>query len=131
MPLAIALVVHCVFAGPVLHLVGGGVWRGPGHANGIHFLLFSEIDDDPLRVQRIIFAGESLSEVWIAFPIRVQVSGVQAGEAVELCAAVAGVSGMLQGIAIRWPVHFLRRRSVAWGVSLPPGITPSPFRVPS
>ena len=98
-----ALVVHGVFAGPVLNLVDTRIWFGPGNTNRIYVLLLPQIDHHPLRMERIRFASEWLCEIGIALPVGIQIAVIEAGEAVEFRPAVSGEAAMLQGIAIRMP----------------------------
>src|ERR1051326_2552147 len=97
LPIALVLLVHGIgFAGPVLHLERLGIWVRPADANGIDVFFFVESDNDPLRMKRIVLAGESLRQIWIAFPIRAEVAIVEAGEAVELSSAVSGEPAVWQ-----------------------------------
>src|SRR5205823_12958812 len=59
---------YCVGADPVFDLIGFGERRSPLNARGIDLFVGLEIDDDPLWMERIRFAGEFASEVGIAFP---------------------------------------------------------------
>src|SRR5207249_11325183 len=67
--LGAAVEIECVGADPVFDLIGFGERRSPLNARGIDLFVGLEIDDDPLWMERIRFAGEFASEVGIAFPI--------------------------------------------------------------
>src|SRR5437667_43006 len=64
-----AVEIERVGADPVFDLIGFGERRSPLNARGIDLFVGLEIDDDPLWMERIRFAGEFASEVGIAFPI--------------------------------------------------------------
>ena len=61
-------------AGPVLEDVVGGVGVGPGDLEPIDKLFAREVDDDPLRMERIVFTGEAAAEIRIALPVCVLVA---------------------------------------------------------
>jgi hypothetical protein len=63
-----------VSARPKLDEVGARVWLSPCNLNCIDILPATEIDDYPLRVQRVLFASERLSQIRIAFPIRFRIT---------------------------------------------------------
>src|ERR1019366_66364 len=90
LPCSFVLVIHGVaIAHPVLHLEIASKWIGPLDADSIDGLVFIEHDDEPLRMERVLYASEIVAQVWISFPIWLGVSVIEAGVAIDLCASVA------------------------------------------
>ena len=71
----------------------GGVGLRPVDADGIDRLYAAEIDDHPLRMRRILVAGEGLGQVGIAFPVGVHVA-VGDARITVIHAVVAGEAAM-------------------------------------
>jgi hypothetical protein len=63
-----------VFAGPILDHVSASVWIGPSDSDGVQRARGGKVNEDPLGMERIVFACVWLREVRIAFPIRIQVA---------------------------------------------------------
>src|SRR5215472_8671378 len=64
---------------PILHFVVKRVGLGPVDANVRDRFMRSEIDDDPLRMSGVRFAGEFGSEIRIALPISIGIAVSQSG----------------------------------------------------
>src|SRR4051794_31475052 len=78
----------------------------------------------------VFFAGKRFGQIWIAFPIALEVSIVQPRIPVKLRSAVAGDAAMRQRISVRMTNHFLVGHRVADEIAITGGIAPLPFRVP-
>src|SRR6516225_3340553 len=63
-----------VRAGPILDQITAGVRVCPVDADRVDVLRGSQINDNPLRVQAVVFSRKGLAEVRIAFPVGVRVS---------------------------------------------------------
>ena len=72
----------------------------PCNADRIHVLLPSEIDHYPLRMNRVILTSKAFCEIWIAFPVSVEIAIVEPGETVKFRSAIPRKTAMLQGVAI-------------------------------
>ena len=70
--------------GPVLQDVVGGEGFGPGDLEGVDKLIAREVEDDPLRMERIVVTCVAAGEIGIALPVGALVSVGDAGEA-ECC----------------------------------------------
>jgi hypothetical protein len=79
------------FASPELDGVVTGVGIGPSDAYGVDVDFGAKVDHDPLRMERIVFAGKGLGEVRIAFPVGFQITVGEAGPAVTIAAAEAAM----------------------------------------
>src|SRR5438552_18570340 len=75
----------------------------PSDADRIDRMARCQIDDNPLRILRVIFSGECLTRIRIAFPIRVCAALRYARESVLVGAIVAGETTMRQKISERVP----------------------------
>jgi hypothetical protein len=73
---------------PVLHLIDASVRLGPVDPYRVHVQFFSEAYDHPLRMKRVILAGEGLREIRIALPIGPCISVVEPRIAIELGSVV-------------------------------------------
>src|ERR1700730_14191502 len=89
-----------VLAAPELHQVVTGVRRGPVDAYGLQILLAGEIEDDPLRMRRVVLAGETLREIGVALPERPLVAIGQARIADRIRTVIAGDAAARQRISI-------------------------------
>src|SRR5260370_11852523 len=69
-----------IVAGPILDDVVRSVRLAPRDANTVDGLRLRQIEQDPLRMKAVAFAGEMLGEIRIALPESVEVT---VGEAVE------------------------------------------------
>jgi hypothetical protein len=77
-----------IFASPELNLVLPCKGLTPGNAQAINRLFLFQIDDHPLRMQRIAFSCKFLSKVRTAFPKRIGIAIHQHG-ITALCTAIA------------------------------------------
>jgi hypothetical protein len=64
------LPIHGVHTGPILHFIDARARLAPIDTQSIDLVGSEQIQDDPLRMQRVVFAGKCLGEVWIALPKR-------------------------------------------------------------
>src|SRR5260370_34033436 len=97
LPRAFILLIHGVaLAYPVLHLKIASERIGPLDAKCVVVFFLVESNDYPLWMKRVVLACEIVAQVRIAFPIRVRVSIVEAGVAIELGAAVAREAAVRQ-----------------------------------
>src|SRR5208283_3904784 len=72
----------------------------PGNPDGIYLQLSAQIDHDPLRVHRVVFAGEWLRQVGIALPIAREVAVGEPRPAVAIALAETAVwEGVSPGMA--------------------------------
>ncbi len=78
----LCLPIHGVNAGPILHLIHPRARLAPIDTQGIQLLRGEQIEDDPLRMQSIIFAGKRLGKVRVALPKRSRISICEPPEAV-------------------------------------------------
>src|SRR5215467_7998052 len=62
------LPVHRIGPDPILHFVLAGAWFAPVNADRIHVEVCTEINDDPLWMQRVVFMSELFGQVRIALP---------------------------------------------------------------
>ena len=118
-----------LFAGPVLHQVALGVGVGPGNANGIDRQRVRKIDDHPLRMRRVLFAGERLRQIGIAFPIGTEIAIGQAPVAGRVGAIVAGRASMRKWVAVGVAEH-LAGLAAPGEIAFAAGIAPGSFRIP-
>ena len=118
-----AVEIERVGADPVFDLIGFGERRSPLNARGIDLFVGLEIDDDPLWMERIRFAGEFASEVGIAFPIE------KVG-ALDGTVAAGGEAPVWEGVGKNvadWSFEFGAAGEVS---ALMRGVTPRAVRVP-
>src|SRR5207245_3570021 len=118
-----------IFARPVLHEIMPRKGLSPSDADRIDRMTRCQIDDNPLRILRVIFSGECLTQIRIAFPIRVCAAVRYARESVLVGAIVAGETTMRQKISERVPDKIARLR-VPYKVPLAAGIAPCALRIP-
>src|SRR5947209_711850 len=78
---------------------------------------------------RIVLPGESLGEIRVALPIRVQIAVIQAREAVKFRSAISGESAVLQRISVGM-ADDLSRRGIASEIAFAGRIAPRSFGVP-
>src|SRR5260370_32972588 len=69
-----------IVAGPILDDVVRSVRLAPRDANTVDGLRLRQIEQDPLRMKAVAFAGEMLGEIRIALPESVEVTVGEAGE---------------------------------------------------
>ena len=62
------LVVFGRFAFPILNVVIDRVGLGPKDAQRVDGNVFPEIDENPLRIKRVVFAGVERVKIGVAFP---------------------------------------------------------------
>src|SRR5262249_19873575 len=96
LPVAMSLIIHGVFACPVLDRIFFGERFTPRNSNRIYRLLLTQIDDDPLRMQNVIVATELASKVRIAFPICVGIAIIEARESIQLGSSITSKAAMGQ-----------------------------------
>ena len=96
----------------------------------VDVLFLVERDHHPLRMQRIVFSGELLGQIWIALPVRLQSPSSRREISVELCAAIAREATVAQRVAVGVPDHFAGRSRIPGEVSFARGIAPRAFRIP-
>src|SRR5271157_1589206 len=115
-------------ASPELYRVAFGVMVRPCDADRIDVNLAAQVNNDPLRMQRVVFAGESLGQVRIALPVGL---GISIGEPRPSIAVAAAETAMGQGRRPRAVNHFGGVVGVADEVAfLFVGIAPLPCRIP-
>ena len=76
------------------------VGLAPRDANAVDGLGLRQIEDDPLRMEGVTFAGEMLGEIRIALPEGIEVTVGKAGKAGVVCAVVAGEPAAGQRISV-------------------------------
>src|SRR2546428_3091249 len=118
-----------IFARPVLHEIMPRKELSPSDADRIDRMTRCQIDDNPLRILRVIFSGECLTQIRIAFPLRVCAAVRYARESVLIGAIVAGETTMRQKISERVPDKIARLR-VPYKEPLAAGIAPCALRIP-
>ena len=59
-----------ISSGPILDKIASRVGGGPVDPDGVDIFVIAQVDDGPLGMNGIGFAGESGGEVGIAFPVR-------------------------------------------------------------
>src|SRR5215470_10216481 len=118
-----------LLTGPVLHAVVLRIWIGPRDPDGVDGKRIREVDNDPLRVQRVVFAGELFRQIRITLPVGVLVAVSDTAVAGGIGSIVAGGTAMREGIAVRVADEF-RRGVAACEVSLTHWIAPRAFRIP-
>ena len=121
--------VHGIVPGPVLHHKFGGVGFAPLDLNAVDLLDLREIDNDPLRMQRIAFAGKALRKIWITLPISIVVAIRKARKTGIRRAVIACETTMRQRISIRVTNGF-GGNCRAGEVSFVPRFAPGAARVP-
>src|ERR1700738_4090504 len=99
-----------IVAGPILHQKFRGKGVSPGNSDAIHLLYLRKVKNDPLRMERITFSGETLSEVWIALPIRAEIAICQPRKPSVSGAIVAGDATMRKIVPIGVPYRLGRFR---------------------
>src|SRR5579864_4513559 len=128
-PTPLGGLIHGVFAGPVLYFVAARVGLGPvnpQHADALHS---SQVNYHPLRVEVVIFPGESASEIGIALPERARLT-IRQPRVAAFGAAVAGVAATRQRIAIGMPQKFSRLGIAGEIAALPGRVAPASIVVP-
>src|SRR6185369_37486 len=118
-----------IFPGPVLHAIDARKGFGPGNANRIHGMGTGEIQHDPLRIVRVVLAGERLRQVRIALPIGIGCSIRHLRISIGFGAVVAREATMGKEIPVRMTDGFAGR-GVAGEVSLSARVAPRALRVP-
>ena len=114
-------------ARPELHAVILRVRFGPCDADGVDLMQTTQIDDHPLRMQRIVFAGEAASQIGIALPVGI---GVAIGQHRVVAPVIsAGHAAVRQRVTPGVPNHF-GGRGVAYEVALARRIAPGSLRIP-
>src|SRR5580692_9272972 len=61
-------------AGPKLHTIALRVRLGPGNPDRVDFLCAAQIDERPLRIERIVFTSEGACQIRIALPIGIGIA---------------------------------------------------------
>src|SRR5207245_6867354 len=131
LPRTLVLFVHGVaVADPVLYFERLRVGISPLDADCIDILFLVESDHHPLRMKRVIFSGEFLCQIGIAFPVGIEIAIVEPREAVKLGATVAGESAVTKLIAVGVANHLLRRCRIAGEISFPRGVAPCALGIP-
>src|ERR1700730_14035924 len=64
----VSVQVHCVFPGPVLDAVLGGVGDSPLNTNRIDWPDSTQVHHHPLLVRFVRASGKIFVKVWVAFP---------------------------------------------------------------
>src|SRR5579863_23198 len=129
LPYAFRLSLNGIVSRPVLHNITSRIRLRPRDANAVHLLILRQIKNHPLRMQRVTLTSESLSEIWIALPISIQITVRQPGETGVVGSIIARGSAMRQRVAIGI-TNRLGRRGRPREVSLAGGIAPSSLRIP-
>jgi hypothetical protein len=117
-----------IFASPELNLVLPCKGLTPGNAQAINRLFLFQIDDHPLRMQRIAFSCKFLSKVRTAFPKRIGIAIHQHG-ITALCTAIARDAAAWQHIAIGI-ADFITKSCVTCEVVFAARIAPTAFGIP-
>src|SRR5215470_12998238 len=98
--------VHGIGSDPILDFVLAGAWFAPVDAYGVHVMVFAQVNDDPLRMQRVVFVSERFGQVRVALPEGLRVTIREAriaavGTAIVRAAAVgeAVTKGIANGLA--------------------------------
>src|SRR5580693_5500369 len=81
-----------IISRPILDDIAGRIRLSPRDANAIDGLRLRHIEDDPLRMQGITFASETLGEIRVALPEGAEVAVCQSRKAGVVSAVVAGES---------------------------------------
>ena len=118
-----------LLSSPVLHAVALRIRFGPRDPNCVDGQRIGEVYDDPLRMQRVVFASEFLGQVRIALPIRVLIAVGDAAVASGIGAVVARGAAMREGIAVGVP-NDLSRRVAAREISFAGRIAPCALGIP-
>src|SRR5215472_18979249 len=66
--------VHGICADPILHFELAGAGLAPVDADRVHLVVLAQVNDDPLRMQRVFLVGEGFREVRIALPERLWIT---------------------------------------------------------
>src|ERR1700730_8372376 len=119
-----------VLAAPELHQVVTGVRRGPVDAYGVQVLLAGQIENDPLRMRRVVLAGETLREIGIALPERPRVTIRQARIADRIRTVIAGDAAARQRISVGVDDGLRPGLRSADEVAALPRLAPGAVRVP-
>src|SRR5271169_573097 len=124
-----------ILAGPILNEVVSSVRFAPRDANAVDGLRLRQIEDDPLRMQRIAFGGEVLSEIGIALPESVEVAIGEARESGVFRPVIAGETAAGKRISVGVAQAFgghgsAREITPAGGIAAVPTIAPCSFRIP-
>src|ERR1700720_3145137 len=89
-----------IISGPVLDRIARGMGLDPCYANAVHLLKLCQINDNPLRMQGITFASETLREIRIALPIGAEVPVGKPGKTGVISSVVAGETTMRQRVSV-------------------------------
>src|ERR1700689_3411719 len=95
----------------------------PGDADSVNSLKTGQVQENPLRMQRIIFARVSLREVRIAFPVGTHVAVGETREALGVRPIVMRDAAMRQRVAVGMSNRITQRRAPR-EISLPCRIAP-------
>src|SRR5260370_148388 len=118
-----------IVAGPILDDVVRSVRLAPRDANTVDGLRLRQIEQDPLRMKAVAFAGEMLGEIRIALPESVEVTVGEAGEPGVFRTVVAGETATRKRISVGVAKGFGGNGS-AREIAFARGITPCPLRIP-
>src|SRR4029077_12867879 len=106
-PCSFVLFIHGVaVSDPVLHLVGLSVGVCPSDLDRVDAFLLVECDHYPLRMERIVLSRKVFGEIWVAFPVGLEISVVETREAVKFRSAIASKASVTQRVAIGMADHF-------------------------
>src|ERR1700691_252227 len=124
-----------IISGPILGDVAGRKRFSPRDASAVDGLRLREIEDDPLRMQRITFAGEMFGEIRVALPESVGVAVRQSREAGVVGSVVAGETSTGQCVSIRVAQSFGGNRgaseiALAIRIAAVAAVAPLPFQIP-
>src|SRR5260370_37729429 len=118
-----------IVAGPILDDVVRSVRLAPRDANTVDGLRLRQIEQDPLRMKAVAFAGEMLGEIRIALPESVEVTVGEAGEPGVFRTVVARETATGKRISVGGAKAF-RGNGSAREIAFARGITPSPPPIP-
>src|SRR5437763_775534 len=95
-----------IFPGEELNGILARVRVAPRDADSFHALNVGQIEEHPLRIPGVIFAGELVREIRIAFPVCMRITVRQTRVTDGLSPIVAGDAAMGQRISVTVADHF-------------------------
>jgi len=92
--------VHRIGSDPILHFILAGARFTPVDADRIYVVVFAQVDDDPLRMQRVVFVGERIGQVRIALPESFWIA-IREARVATLGATVVGAAAVGEAVSKR------------------------------